>query len=118
METKKYRGDIVRCYRKDNGEIVYTETGFNRQLIIVDEIGNIVHKSDVCHPEGNITTVFKNREFLVLSGNDDVYIKTIDNTFDLNPNYLNQLNIDKLNDKFNKLLEELDVDKTVLKYIK
>lgn len=115
MKTKKYRGDVVRCYRMDDGEIVYSETGFNRQLIIADEIGNIVHKSDICHPESNIRTVFKNRELFVLSGSTDVYIKTIDNNFDIKTG----LNYKELSAKFDKLLKDItkeDFEDFLLKY--
>jgi len=115
METKRYRADVLKCFKNDDGETIYTEYGFNRQLIIVNEIGEIVHKSEVHHPDSDIITHFKGKEFLVFSGSTDVYIKTIDNHFDIKTG----LNYKELSAKFDKLLKDItkeDFEDFLLKY--
>ena len=115
METKRYRADIEKCFKNDDGETIYTEYGFNRQLIIVNEIGEIVHKSEVYHPDSDITTHFKGKEFLARRGSKDVYIKTIDNHFDINVG----LNYEELSAKFDELLKDItkeDFENFLAKY--
>lgn len=107
METNTYSLKVVNGYKvySKTGEIIgeeYTDRGFSRGLLIY-EGDTIIHSSGLGHPERQITTNFKNREFLVLPNSDEVYIKTINNEVDLGIG----LNYEELSIKFDQLLKDV-----------
>lgn len=72
LEARVVRVDSPTGRKED---YVYSETGFGRELQILNDEGQVIWKSGSNHPQSNIYTVFNGFEFMAPSGSFDVYVK-------------------------------------------
>jgi hypothetical protein len=59
-------------------DYVYSETGFGRELQILNDENQVIWKSGSNHPQSNIYTVFNGFHFMTPKESFDVYVKLED----------------------------------------
>ncbi len=68
---------IVYADHPNGSDPIYQESGFFRELQILNKKEEIIHKSGLHHPEANIVTSFKGDVYLALRNDDKNIFKRL-----------------------------------------
>lgn len=82
----------------ENGQLIITKDGWNKCIVIYLS-GQIVHTSELHHPESKISTVFRNKTFIAIG--DQIFTLLDDNTIELD-----SFDIKALDAEFDKILSK------------
>lgn len=74
----KLNAKIVKCDKPSGSELKYSDSGFLRELQILNDENQVIWKSGGHHPESDITVGFNGFEFMAPAGRRDVYVKLED----------------------------------------
>lgn len=95
---QEYVFKVKHGHKDDHDDIVVTEDGFNRCIVIYHK-DKQVHVSNLYHPESMGVTTFKGHTFIAIG--DQVAMKLDNNTI-----LLDSLDIKALDLEFNKILSK------------
>ena len=65
---------VVKC-NKPNSEVIYSEDGGLREIQVLDDKGEILHKSGPNHPETTIHTIYGEHDLISPPNSKDVFLK-------------------------------------------